>query len=103
MFLVEPEEEDGYEIKKNNWKKEEESKLVELLVVEVCLVVVVGDGIQHGDCILDGVQNDQEPFLSCILIIVDFFGVPKWNREENVNCNIEQLSLELCSSEGRDS
>ena len=55
MFLVEPKEEDREEVEKDDGKEEKESKLVKLLVVEECLVVVVGDGIQHGDHVLDGV------------------------------------------------
>ena len=103
MFLVEPEEEDGDKVKKNDGKEEKESKLVELLVVKEHLVVVVGDGIQHGDSILDGVQNDQEPLLCGILVVVKFRGVSERNGKEDVDGNIEQFPLKLCSSEGRDS
>ena len=55
MFLVEPEEEDRDEVKNDDGKKEKESKHIKLLVVEEHLVVVVGDCIQHGDHILEGV------------------------------------------------
>ena len=103
MFLVEPEEEDGDKVKKNDGKEENESKLVELLVVKEHLVVVVGDCIQHGDHILEGVQDDQEPFLCSVLVVVDFRGVPERNRKEDVDGDIEQFPLKLCSSEGRDS
>ena len=67
------------------------------------LVVVVGDGIHHGDSILDGVQNDQEPLLCGILVVVKFCGVSERNGKEDVDGNIEQFPLKLCSSEGRDS
>ena len=103
MFLVEPEEEDREEVEKDDGKKEKESKLVKLLVVEERLVVVVGDGIQHGDHILDGVQDDQEALLCGILVMVNFRGVSERNGKEDVDSNIEQFPLKLCSPEGRDS
>ena len=103
MFLVEPEEEDGDEVEKDDGKEEKESKHVKLLVVEEHLVVVVGDGIQHGDGILDGVQDGQEPLLCRILVVVNFRGVSERNGKEDVDGNIEQFPLKLCSSEGRGS
>ena len=101
MFLVEPEEGDRDEVKNDDGQKEKESKLVKLLVVEEHLVVVVGDCIQHGDHILEGVQDDQEPFLCSVLVVVDFRGVPERNRKEDVDGDIEQFPLKLCSPEGR--
>ena len=63
----------------------------------------LGNGIQHGDGVLDGMQDDQEPLLCGILVVVEFQGVSERNGKEDVDRNIEQFPLKLCSSKGRDS
>ena len=73
---------------------------MKLLVVEEHLVVVVGDRVQHGDGVFDWVKDDQEPFLGCVLVVVDFLGVPERNRKEDVDGDVEHFALKLCSSEG---